>query len=108
MTAVSPRAPAAHFAFDNTYARDLEGFYIPWKAASVARPVCVQFNRALAEELGLDAEALASDLIAELAIQAVGRDALREGIGIDAPAGPVAPLIKHDRVDARIEAAAAQ
>ena len=52
MTAGSPRAPAAHFAFDNTYARDLEGFYIPWKAASVARPVCVQFNRALAEELG--------------------------------------------------------
>ena len=38
MTAVSPRAPEAHFAFDNTYARDLEGFYIPWKAASVARP----------------------------------------------------------------------
>ena len=61
MTAVSHRAPAAHFAFDNTYARDLEGFYVPWKAASVARPVCVQFNRALAEELGVDAEALASE-----------------------------------------------
>src|SRR5262245_4038209 len=60
MTAVSPRAPVAQFAFDNTYARALEGFYVPWKAASVTRPVLVQFNRALAEELGVDAEALAS------------------------------------------------
>jgi cation transport ATPase len=26
----------AQFAFDNTYARELEGFYVPWKAAAVA------------------------------------------------------------------------
>ena len=48
---------AAQFAFDNTYARELEGFYVPWTAAQVARPALVQLNRALAEELGLDAEA---------------------------------------------------
>jgi serine/tyrosine/threonine adenylyltransferase len=49
------------FAFDNTYARELDGFYVPWKAAQVARPRLVKFNRQLAEELGLDADALDSD-----------------------------------------------
>ena len=61
MIPVSHNAPAARFAFDNTYARELEGFYVPWKAAPVARPVFVQFNRALAEELGLDAEAFETE-----------------------------------------------
>ncbi len=57
-----PSTPAtARFAFDNTYARDLEGFYVPWKAAQVAQPRLVKLNRALAEELGLDADALDSD-----------------------------------------------
>src|ERR671910_485549 len=49
------------FAFDNTYARELEGFYVPWKAAQVARPRMIKFNHQLAEELGLDADALDSD-----------------------------------------------
>ena len=49
------------FAFDNTYARELEGFYVPWKAAQVARPRMIKFNRQLADELGLDADALDSD-----------------------------------------------
>jgi serine/tyrosine/threonine adenylyltransferase len=49
------------FAFDNTYARELEGFYVPWKAAQVARPRMIKFNRQLAEELGLDVDALDSD-----------------------------------------------
>ncbi len=52
---------AARFAFENTYARELEGFYVTWKAAQVARPTLVQFNRALAEELGLDGGALDSE-----------------------------------------------
>ena len=63
MTAGSHGAPEAPFAFDNTYARALEGFYVPWKAASVARPVCVQFNRALAEELGLTDPSVSDDAI---------------------------------------------
>ncbi len=54
-------AAAARFAFDNTYARDLEGFYVPWKATQVARPRLVKLNRELAQELGLDADALDSD-----------------------------------------------
>jgi uncharacterized protein YdiU (UPF0061 family) len=56
-----PNNPATGFAFDNSYARELEGFYVPWKAAQVARPRLVKFNRALAEELGLDADALDSE-----------------------------------------------
>src|SRR5207244_9064604 len=61
MIPVSPHAAAVPFAFDNTYARDLEGFYVPWKAVPVARPALVQFNRTLAEELGLDAEVGAAE-----------------------------------------------
>src|SRR4051812_7531358 len=52
---------SARFPFDNTYACELEGFYVPWKAAQVARPRLVKFNRELAEELGLDADALDSE-----------------------------------------------
>ena len=38
-----------------------QGFYVPWKAAQVARPALVKFNRELAEELGLDSGALESE-----------------------------------------------
>jgi serine/tyrosine/threonine adenylyltransferase len=61
MEHVSNNAAAARLTFDNTYARELEGFYVPWKAAQVAQPKLVKFNRDLAEELGLDADALDSD-----------------------------------------------
>ena len=42
MTHVPNNAAAARFAFDNTYARELEGFYVTWKAAQVARISIVQ------------------------------------------------------------------
>jgi uncharacterized protein YdiU (UPF0061 family) len=61
MKRVAKNGAAAQFAFENTYARDLEGFYVPWKAAQVAAPRLVVFNRGLAEELGLDAGALDSE-----------------------------------------------
>jgi len=51
----------ARFAFDNTYAREPEGFYVPWNAVQVTRPVLVKLNHELAEELGLDAAAFDSD-----------------------------------------------
>ncbi|MDP3523367.1 MAG: YdiU family protein [Hoeflea sp.] len=51
----------ARIPFDNTYARELEGFYVPWKGAEVPAPGMVRFNGALAEELGLDAAALATE-----------------------------------------------
>ena len=61
MTHVPDNPAAARFAFDNSYARELEGFYVPWKAAQVTRPQLVKLNRELAEELGLDAGALDSE-----------------------------------------------
>src|SRR5215470_5230902 len=59
-THAANNSAAAGFVFDNTYARELEGFYVPWKATQVAQPTLVKFNRELAEELGLDADALDS------------------------------------------------
>ena len=61
MIPVSENHPAARFAFDNTYARELEDFYVSWKATQVARPRLVKLNRELAEELALDAGALDSE-----------------------------------------------
>jgi len=37
-----------HFNFDNTYARELEGFYAPWKGAVVPEPELLKLNVALA------------------------------------------------------------
>jgi uncharacterized protein YdiU (UPF0061 family) len=52
---------AIGFAFDNSYARDLEGMYTPWRGADAPEPRIVRLNRALASELGLDADALDTD-----------------------------------------------
>jgi uncharacterized protein YdiU (UPF0061 family) len=46
------------FGFDNSFARELETFYVPWQGEPAPAPQLVQFNTALARELGLDAEAL--------------------------------------------------
>ncbi len=40
--------------FDNTYFRDLDGFYAPTDAAIAPDPKLIKFNHALADELGLD------------------------------------------------------
>ena len=47
--------------FDNTYARDLPGTYVAWQPATAPAPHTLYLNRALAEELGLDAAALAGE-----------------------------------------------
>jgi serine/tyrosine/threonine adenylyltransferase len=49
---------AAHFAFDNSYARELPGFYTAWQPAQVPAPRLLFLNEALAAELGLDAAVL--------------------------------------------------
>lgn len=49
------------FNFDNSYARELEGAFVPWQGAAVPRARMLRFNEALAEELGLEAEALKGD-----------------------------------------------
>ena len=54
MTAVS-------FALDNSYARDLEGFSVPWRPEAAPSPKSLFFNAPLAEELGLDVIALSGE-----------------------------------------------
>ena len=49
------------FEFDNTYARELRGFYVPSKAAEAPHPRLLKLNRRLAVELGLNPDALSSD-----------------------------------------------
>jgi len=49
------------FAFDNSYARELEGFHVPWSPQSISNPRMLRFNESLARELGLDADALNSE-----------------------------------------------
>ena len=56
----------AAFRFDNSYARDLQGFAVPWRPAAAPAPKSLFFNAPLAEELGLDAAALAGDAGAAL------------------------------------------
>ncbi|WP_269581687.1 protein adenylyltransferase SelO [Roseibium sp. Sym1] len=59
-------ATSSIFEFDNSYARDLPGFYVTWEGAKVPAPELVLFNRALAEELGLEADALETPKGAEI------------------------------------------
>ena len=47
-----------HIAFDNTYARDLQGMYVPVEGAPAPAPEMVLLNEGLARELGLDPAAL--------------------------------------------------
>ena len=46
--------------FDNSYAEQMEGFYVAWEGAKVPAPEIIQFNEALAKELGLGVEELNS------------------------------------------------
>lgn len=46
------------FPFDNTYAAQMEDFYLPAKAAVFPSPSLMAFNETLAEELGLDSAQL--------------------------------------------------
>ncbi len=54
-------AKLPHFALDNSYARDLDGFSVPWRPEVVPAPQSLFFNAPLAEELGLDAAAFAGE-----------------------------------------------
>jgi uncharacterized protein YdiU (UPF0061 family) len=58
-------SPITHIPFDNTYARDLPGFYASCEPTHAREPILLFYNRGLADELrlgldGHDAEALAS------------------------------------------------
>lgn len=49
---------ASPFRFNNTYARELQGFYAPAQPASVPAPNLLFFNQDLALQLGLDPQVL--------------------------------------------------
>ena len=51
---------SAIFTFDNSYARDLEGLYLPWTGAKAPAPQVLRVNEALALELGNDPGTLRS------------------------------------------------
>lgn len=55
------RIDAAPIAFDNSYARLPQNFFARVEPTPVAGPRLVKFNRALAVEMGLDADALEAD-----------------------------------------------
>ena len=57
----SPMTSAANFRFDNSFARELEGCYVPWRPDPVPTPRLLFLNHALATELGLDSTALDDD-----------------------------------------------
>ena len=57
-TPMPPMASAAAFRFDNSFARDLPGFYEPWQPTAAPAPRLGILNP-LAGELGLDVAALA-------------------------------------------------
>lgn len=44
------------FNFDNTFARDMDGFFVSWKGEEAPNPKMLVWNEALANDLGLDAD----------------------------------------------------
>ncbi len=53
---------ATALILDNSYARDLHGFSVPWKPEAAPSPKSLFFNASLAEELGLAVAAFSGDL----------------------------------------------
>jgi serine/tyrosine/threonine adenylyltransferase len=60
MTHVTTELPLPQISFDNSYARELDGFYVPWQPSPVPGPTLIKLNCALAVELGLDPDALSA------------------------------------------------
>jgi uncharacterized protein YdiU (UPF0061 family) len=60
------RTAPTGFNFDNSYADQLEGFYVPWKGEEVPAAKLIKFNVALSEELGLNLSTLHESELAEI------------------------------------------
>ena len=54
--------PEPTINFDNSFARAMDGFFVPWKAAEFTDPRLLLLNRDLAGELGLEAVSFESDV----------------------------------------------
>src|SRR5260370_20367311 len=57
-TTYEPIAAVSAFRFDNSFARELRGFYVPQQPAVVRAPRLLFLNDSLAAELGLDLNSL--------------------------------------------------
>ena len=57
---------AVAFPFDNTYARNLDGFYVSYAPCAALKPHMLQFNRPLADELGLDLTEIGEERLARI------------------------------------------
>jgi uncharacterized protein YdiU (UPF0061 family) len=53
--------PTTGLCLDNQFTREVEGMYVRWQPEPAPAPRWLQFNDALAQELGLDAQVLHSD-----------------------------------------------
>ena len=65
-TTSAPATPVAAFRFDNSYARELDGFYVAQRPDVVREPRLLFFNAALAAELGLDLASLDAPAMAAM------------------------------------------
>ena len=54
------------FVFDNTFARELKGLHVAWRPAAVRAPALLFLNQDLAQDLGLELEALDDDTLAAI------------------------------------------
>ena len=72
-------AAVAAFQFDNSFARELQGFYVPQRPAIVREPRLLFLNDSLAAELGLDLSALDAGARAAVALIRTGRPRARDG-----------------------------
>ena len=68
-TTYDAMAAVAAFRFDNSFARELEGFYVPQQPAVVRAPRLLFLNDSLAAELGLDLNSLDAGARADTANQ---------------------------------------
>ncbi len=50
------------FRFDNSYARELEGFYVAWQAEASSQPRLLRLNADLARDLELDVDTLNGEI----------------------------------------------
>lgn len=57
---MSANSSVPQIKFDNSYARDLVDLYVDWRPAGSPSPRLIRLNTGLAEELGLDAQAMDS------------------------------------------------
>ncbi|MEM7300665.1 MAG: YdiU family protein [Pseudomonadota bacterium] len=51
----------SEISFDNSYVRELDGFFVPWKGAEFPAPELLRLNHSLAEQLGLSTKTLTTD-----------------------------------------------